>query len=264
MQRETAFFQYEDAFISTNKSRILHLSDFGHNWNFAGDEQNFSISKFYMSSENIFAYCSDSISSFFAISKNLEANWEYYFNKSFFEYFDFPIFISGSNRGNSFLLVNEFGNFLIAEKDFTFSPLKFDRAIIKNKLLNQNLIKIAQSGNKSRLWFVCDSIYFFDLDNIFNPIDSSEKDDFIDFFAYPNPLYGNSAYFQIYLMEEKPIKLELFNSLGRRVKTLFNESAPANQYFTIQWNSSSLPSGVYFHRLSANGKIYTIPIVIAK
>lgn len=264
LQTETAFSQYESAFISTNKSRILHLSDFGHNWNFAGDEQNFSISNFYMSGENIFAYCSDSISSFFAISKNLGTTWEYFFNKSFFEYFDFPIFISGSNRGNSFLLVNEFGNFLIAENDFTFSQLKFDRAIIKNELLNQNLIKIAQSGNKSRLWFVCDSIYFFDLDNIFNPIDSSEKDDFIDFFAYPNPLYGNSAYFQIYLLEEKSIKLELFNSFGRRVKTLFNETAPANQYFTIQWNSSSLPSGVYFHRLSANGKIYTIPIVIAK
>ncbi len=264
LQLQNAFTQYENIYIPTNKARFFYSTDFGNNWNLTGRENSFSVSNFYMNKNTAYSYCNDTSGSFLALTEDAGNNWKYFFDKSFFEDFDFPVSIFGANTKNSFLLVNEKYDFLISGKDFDFFSLNFNIYIDKINLLDENQIEIIQSANKSRVWFVCDGIYYFDLDNIFNPIDSAATDDFIETLAYPNPLFGNSAFFQIYLTKKKMCKLELTNSLGQIVKTLYNSIAPANQYYTIQWSSSALPSGNYFYKLTVDGNVFTKLLVIVR
>ncbi len=264
LQLQNTFTQYENIYIPTNKARFFYSTDFGNNWNLTGRENSFSVSNFYMNKSTAYSYCNDTSGSFLALTEDAGNNWNIFDNKSFFDYFDFPVSISGANTKNSFLLINEKYDFLISGKDFDFLPMNFDKKIDKINLLNENQINTIQSANKCRVWFVCDGIHYFDLDNIFNPIDSAATDDFIETLAYPNPLFGNSAFFQIYLTKEKIIKLELTNSIGQIVKTLYSAIAPANQYFTIQWSSSALPSGRYFYKLTVDGNVYTKPLAIVR
>jgi len=263
-QLPKTFTQYENIYIPTNKARFFYSTDFGNIWNLTGNENSFSVSNFYMNKNTAYSYCNDTSGSFLALTEDSGINWKYFNDKSFHEYFNFPVSISGANTKNNFLLVNEKYDFLISNKDFNFFPVKFNKNLDKINLLEENQIEIIQSANKSRVWFVCNGIHFFDLDNIFNPIDSAATDDFIKTLAYPNPLFGNSAFFQIYLTKEKLIKLELTNSLGQIVKVLYNAIAPANLYFTIQWNSSALPSGKYYYKLTVDGKVDTKPLIIVR
>jgi len=46
------------------------------------------------------------------------------------------------------------------------------------------------------------------------------------------------------------VSLRVFDVLGREVSTLVNDRLPAGTY-TVPFNASALPSGVYFYRLQA-------------
>jgi hypothetical protein len=52
------------------------------------------------------------------------------------------------------------------------------------------------------------------------------------------------------------VTLKVFDLLGREVATLVNEDKPTGN-FEIEFNASSLPSGVYFYQLKANGFVET-------
>ncbi len=59
------------------------------------------------------------------------------------------------------------------------------------------------------------------------------------------------------------VSLKVFDVLGREVATLVNEVRPAGVY-TIRWDASSLPSGVYFYRLRAGNYVETKKLVLEK
>ena len=48
------------------------------------------------------------------------------------------------------------------------------------------------------------------------------------------------------------VTLKVYDLLGREVRTLVNEVKSAGQ-FSIEFNASELPSGIYFYRLESNG-----------
>jgi hypothetical protein len=50
------------------------------------------------------------------------------------------------------------------------------------------------------------------------------------------------------------VQLRVFNVLGIEVGTLVDEARPAGVY-TVRWDASSLPSGVYFYRLIVDGRV---------
>ena len=66
---------------------------------------------------------------------------------------------------------------------------------------------------------------------------------------YPNP-FNPSTSFEFRISSLGFVSLKIFDFLGREVATLVNEVRPAGVY-TVRWDASSLPSGVYLYRLQA-------------
>jgi hypothetical protein len=66
---------------------------------------------------------------------------------------------------------------------------------------------------------------------------------------YPNPFNPNTL-IRFNLPFSSNVKIEVFNSLGEKVKELLNEQRSAGSY-DLNFNSSGLASGVYFYRIEA-------------
>lgn len=84
---------------------------------------------------------------------------------------------------------------------------------------------------------------------------------------YPNP-FNNSTVIQFDLPQASHVTVMIYNSLGRRVKTLIDRSMDAGQH-AIRWNgvnSSGEPvaSGIYFYRLKTDEREATRKMVLLK
>ncbi|MCX6142446.1 MAG: T9SS type A sorting domain-containing protein [Ignavibacteriales bacterium] len=79
---------------------------------------------------------------------------------------------------------------------------------------------------------------------------------------YPNP-FNPATNFEFRLSNFGFVTLRIFDVLGRGVATLVNEMRPAGVY-TIPWDASSFPSGVYFCRLQTERWTETKKLVLAK
>jgi hypothetical protein len=67
---------------------------------------------------------------------------------------------------------------------------------------------------------------------------------------YPNP-FNPVTKIKFDIAKATNVKLEVYNNLGQVVKTLINEQKSAG-YYETDFNASSLPSGVYFYRLTTD------------
>lgn len=68
---------------------------------------------------------------------------------------------------------------------------------------------------------------------------------------YPNP-FNPVTNIRFAIPESGPVKLTVFDMLGREVETLVNENLDRGTY-NADWNASGYPSGVYFYRIEAGG-----------
>jgi len=92
--------------------------------------------------------------------------------------------------------------------------------------------------------------YFLILDGL-QQISSVVPNAFKLYNNYPNPF--NPATNIVFAIKLKGfVNLTVFDILGREVAVLVNENLTAGEY-RINFNASSLPSGVYMYRLSVNG-----------
>jgi hypothetical protein len=66
---------------------------------------------------------------------------------------------------------------------------------------------------------------------------------------YPNP-FNPTTKINFDLPKDSKVSMKLYDMLGREVLTLLNEFRTAG-YYTIDFNATSLSSGVYFYRISA-------------
>ena len=67
---------------------------------------------------------------------------------------------------------------------------------------------------------------------------------------YPNP-FNPTTTIQYSLGLAGPTKLMIYDVLGRELVTLVDEYRPAGTHKVV-WNTSGLPSGVYFYRLESS------------
>jgi hypothetical protein len=79
---------------------------------------------------------------------------------------------------------------------------------------------------------------------------------------YPNP-FNPTTTIKYSIPEMSKVSLTLFNLLGEEVATLVNEEKVAG-YYTVEFNASSLSSGVYFYRLQAGSFTETKKMVLMK
>lgn len=74
---------------------------------------------------------------------------------------------------------------------------------------------------------------------------------------YPNP-FNASTVIKYSLPDNARVKIEIFNILGQKVKTLVDEVQTAG-YKTVEWNGTNaqnrtVASGVYFYKIDMGGK----------
>ncbi len=79
---------------------------------------------------------------------------------------------------------------------------------------------------------------------------------------YPNP-FNASTNIEFSLEKPSKVTLEVYNVLGRKVATLLDNTMNSGEH-TINWNASSMPSGIYFYKLSANGETMTRRMTLLK
>ncbi|WP_256012968.1 S8 family peptidase [Desertivirga xinjiangensis] len=81
--------------------------------------------------------------------------------------------------------------------------------------------------------------------------------------AYPNPLTGGSASQRLSftLPETKRISLDLYNTMGQKVKTFIKSSIYQQGEYTSVCDLSDVGSGVYIYRLNVDGDIKSFKIV---
>ncbi len=79
---------------------------------------------------------------------------------------------------------------------------------------------------------------------------------------YPNP-FNPATRIEFALPKESKVTLEVFNLLGERVIMLVDEVRSAGYHVTT-FNASSLPSGLYVYRLSADQMTFTRKMMLVK
>lgn len=79
---------------------------------------------------------------------------------------------------------------------------------------------------------------------------------------YPNP-FNPSTTISYDLLSDDFVTLKIYDVLGNEITTLINEEQPAG-YHKINFNASTLSSGMYFYSLQSNNKILTNKMVLIK
>lgn len=108
----------------------------------------------------------------------------------------------------------------------------------------------------------CDSTILLDLtvlDTTSNLIDLSRVG-VLNFNAFPNPFF-NEIHFEIELSETQEITLEIFDLVGRKIKTIQRNEKRMAGIHILNWTNNLLPAGVYFARLNVAGQIQAIKIL---
>jgi hypothetical protein len=79
---------------------------------------------------------------------------------------------------------------------------------------------------------------------------------------YPNP-FNPTTNIEFSIARAGSVKMTVIDALGREVATLANGLRGAGTY-TVQWDASSFPSGVYFYKLETSGFTETRKLLLLK
>ncbi len=94
------------------------------------------------------------------------------------------------------------------------------------------------------------------------PISIETPNDFQLVQNYPNP-FNPDTKINFSLPVTGNVKLEIFDILGRSINTIVNEELNAGSY-SVNWDASNYPSGIYFYRLEGSDFIETKKMVLIK
>ena len=79
---------------------------------------------------------------------------------------------------------------------------------------------------------------------------------------YPNP-FNLSTTISYSIQKKERVVLKVYDILGNEVATLVNDEKPAGNY-QIQFNATSLASGIYFYKIQAGSFIQTKKMILLK
>ncbi|MBK7631175.1 MAG: T9SS type A sorting domain-containing protein [Ignavibacteriales bacterium] len=179
---------------------------------------------------------------------------------------DNPVILKWSGRG----LLQSF-NLQLAE-DSLFNSTILDTTTINSFVQKWILPTNLQLGTlyRIRVESIADSSLYDTSDTeftIMNPLDIKNISSLIpnQFYLsqnYPNPFNPSTK-----ISWQSPIAgnqtLKIYDVLGNEVETLVNEYKPAGSY-EVEFNASSLSSGIYFYKLQAGEFIQTRKMILLK
>ncbi|CAM3246623.1 T9SS type A sorting domain-containing protein [Rhodothermus bifroesti] len=73
--------------------------------------------------------------------------------------------------------------------------------------------------------------------------------------AYPNP-FQTTTTFTLTVAQAQPVRIELFNLLGQRLRLLYDGWLPGGEPRSFHIEAGDLPSGVYLYRVQ--GTTFTV------
>jgi parallel beta-helix repeat protein len=79
---------------------------------------------------------------------------------------------------------------------------------------------------------------------------------------YPNPFNATTT-ISYQLPEASHVKIEIYDDLGRKVRTLVDEAQSAGSH-DVAWNASEVASGLYFYRIQADNYEVTRKMALLK
>ena len=84
--------------------------------------------------------------------------------------------------------------------------------------------------------------------------------------AYPNPITSRQTPTVRFAVEKsQPVTVEVYNTLGQRVRTLYNDTPrTTGQFISLDLDASSLSSGVYFIRMQGESFTTTEKLVVVR
>jgi len=100
------------------------------------------------------------------------------------------------------------------------------------------------------------------------PVNSAPTD-FVLYQNYPNPFSVNGAFgtalttIRYALYQSSPVRVEVFDAMGRRVATLVNARQEPG-FRSVQWNAARFANGVYFCRLQAGAFVQIRKMVVLR
>jgi len=72
----------------------------------------------------------------------------------------------------------------------------------------------------------------------------------IQAYNFPNP-FSYSTTINYYLLDDSPIKIEIYNSSGLLIETLVNQNQSKGKH-EVTWNAINKPSGIYLYRIGTS------------
>ncbi len=79
---------------------------------------------------------------------------------------------------------------------------------------------------------------------------------------YPNP-FNPGTTFGFDLPKQEFVELKIYNTLGKVIETLVNETLNPGSY-KVTWNAANHAVGVYFYRLQAGPFVETKKLILLK
>jgi len=79
---------------------------------------------------------------------------------------------------------------------------------------------------------------------------------------YPNP-FNPTTKIEFDLPKQSKVTLKIFNLLGQEIADLMNKNLAAGKY-SVDFNASNLPSGIYFYKLTTEQNIYTRKMLLIR
>jgi hypothetical protein len=73
---------------------------------------------------------------------------------------------------------------------------------------------------------------------------------------YPNP-FRDKTFISFSTIKEEEIRLDIFNSSGRLVETLFKGTALSDREYVVEFEGSILPAGIYLYRMTTPDHVFS-------
>jgi len=79
---------------------------------------------------------------------------------------------------------------------------------------------------------------------------------------YPNP-FNSTTTIKYSIPQQGLVTIKIYNAIGEEIVTLINKEQPVGNY-DVEFNVTSLPSGIYFYRLKAGSFVETKKMVLLR